>query len=237
MQEEIIFSLANAGLFLPYFLDARKKLVTLVYINHIKRIMKRFLLFIACIYCSIAYAKPVLYEFSLAEVVILKNGEHVVSNQPNQMSYADSIMTITWDISGAQLNFMLKNNTTSSFKLIWDDAVYIDPWDEISKVMHKGIKYTDREEHQQDSNIPAGGKLDDLAIPTDKIYWHDGYNGIGTGWKELPLLKINVKKKDFESLKQACMGKIIKIMLPVVIGLDKLEYTFSFIVKDVQLAD
>lgn len=39
--------------------------------------------------------------------------------------------------------------------------------------MHTGIKYSQREADQPASTIIKGAKLEDLAAPTDKVYYSD----------------------------------------------------------------
>lgn len=205
-------------------------------------IMKKILLLLTAfmLFWGVSQAKSVSYEYILSEVSISKNGSVLNPNQPNGFEYTDSLIKVTWSVGVSKLNFTLKNITKSSIKLIWNDAVYVNEYGNISKVMHKGIKYIDRENDQKDNTIPAGANLDDLAQPIDNIYWYKGTNygsgKVGAEWRAAPLFTINVKSKDFEDLRKSNIGAIIKIVLPIIVGEDdKYEYTFSFTVKDVLL--
>lgn len=198
-----------------------------------KRIL--FLIFTAIISGHVL-AKDVVYKYTLSEVEVVKDGTTVTAKDLSNLSYRDSILTIVWDIDNYNLNFGLENNTSSSIKIIWDDATFIDNTDKVDRVMHSGVKYIDREEHQPATTIPKGGELDDLVIPTDNVYWHDsGVSAVYSGWKKRPLFPIKIKSKEFDELKQSLPGAVIKVILPIDANGQRFEYYFSFKVVDVEL--
>lgn len=192
--------------------------------------MKKIVLLLCACMCGWSLqAKQIYYDYTLSEVTISKNGNTVTANQPAGSKYADSLIQTAWLVGQSKFNFELTNATASSIKLVWNDVVYVDKFGNVSKVMHKGIKYMDRENSQQDSNIPAGGKLDDAALPNTNVRWS---SSLGE-WIEEPLFVAYIKKSELEKVKQSTIGKTIKLIIPLIIGEDTYEYTFSFTVKDV----
>ena len=59
-------------------------------------------------------------------------------------------------------------------KIIWDETSFI-PYGEGKKVMHKGVKYADRDAAQVPTSIPSKTSWSDLVVPTDNVYYKQGY--------------------------------------------------------------
>lgn len=88
-------------------------------------------------------------------------------------SYEDNFISIIIFGTPTQFCFSLKNVSESTQKLIWDEAVFVSYTGSTSKVMHSGIKYSQREEPQPASTIIRGASLDDIACPTSNVYYSD----------------------------------------------------------------
>ena len=88
-------------------------------------------------------------------------------------SYEDNFIDILIFAGSTQFNFILKNISDNTLKVVWNEAVFVDVDGSTSKVMHSGIKYSQREADQPASTIIKGAKLEDLAAPTDKVYYSD----------------------------------------------------------------
>lgn len=141
----------------------------------------------------------------------------------DKYSYTDSIIDILIYGTKEQFNFVLKNISQHSLKLIWNEAAFVGLDGTSSKVMHVGIKYSQRENDQPASTIIKGAKLDDCATPTSNVYYDNGvtigYNTYGNGWKTRSMLPNEYKGKE--------AGEI-KLMLPIQIKNVVNEYTFVF---------
>lgn len=141
----------------------------------------------------------------------------------DKYSYTDSIIDILIYGTKEQFNFVLKNISQHSLKLIWNEAAFVGLDGTSSKVMHVGIKYSQRENDQPASTIIKGAKLDDCATPTSNVYYDNGvtigYNTYGNGWKTRSMLPNEYKGKE--------AGEI-KLMLPIQIKDVVNEYTFVF---------
>ena len=72
-------------------------------------------------------------------------------------------------------------------KLIWNEAAFVGLDGSTSKIMHVGVKYSEREGDQPATTIIRGAKIDDIAVPTYNVYYDEGvtvgYSTIGNGWK------------------------------------------------------
>lgn len=138
-------------------------------------------------------------------------------------SYTDSIIDILIYGTSKQFYFVLKNISQHSLKLIWNEAAFVGLDGTSSKVMHVGIKYSQRENDQPASTIIKGAKLDDCATPTSNVYYDAGktigYNTYGNGWETRSMLPEKYKGKD--------AGEV-KLMLPIQIKDVVNEYTFVF---------
>ncbi len=129
--------------------------------------------------------------------------------------YTDNIIDILIFANAKQFLFSLKNLSTNTIKVIWDEAMFVDVDGTTSKIMHNGIKYIQREENQPSTPIIKDAKLEDVAIPTSKIYYSDDWNNRGL------YSKASINDND----------QTIKLMLPIEIKGVINEYIFEFKVK------
>ena len=141
----------------------------------------------------------------------------------DKYSFSDSIINIVIYGTPEQFNFELKNVSPSSLKLIWNEAAFVGLAGSTSKIMHNGVKYSEREGDQPATTIIKGAKIDDLACPTANVYYDEGtrigYSTYGNGWKTRSMLP-----KDY---KGAEAGEI-RLMLPIQVKDVVNEYTFVF---------
>ncbi len=143
----------------------------------------------------------------------------------NKYYYYDNIIGLVIFADYQEFIFKLLNNSNHTLKLIWDEAVFVDLDGKTSKVMHKGVKYSEREKSQTPSVIIKGANIEDVASPIDKVYYFEGihlpYTGktIGNGWKTKSMLpSLFVGKEPGE----------IRLMLPIQVKDVINEYTFVF---------
>ena len=132
-------------------------------------------------------------------------------------SYVDNFIDILIFAGSKEFDFELKNVSENTLKVVWNEAVYVDYEGNTSKVMHKGIKYSQRDGDQPASTIIKGAKIDDLAAPTDKVY----YNETLKEWTSYELFPVS---KQLE-------GKEVRLMLPIQVKEVINEYTFIFELK------
>lgn len=136
--------------------------------------------------------------------------------------YKDNVIDILIVIKHSEFNFVLENVSDSSIKIIWDDAVFVDFDGSIEKVMHKGIKYTERNNSQPSTTIIRNSKWEDAIIPTHLVYYEEPTKYRKGGWRERSILPPD------EPLLFGYETKQIKLMLPIQIKGIVNEYIFVF---------
>lgn len=139
----------------------------------------------------------------------------VTDKDITKYSYEDNFIDMLIFAGSTQFNFVLKNVSDNTLKVVWNEAVFVDVDGSTSKVMHEGIKYSQREADQPASTIIKGAKLEDLAAPTDKVYYSD-------------VLKKWISKSLYENASQKLEGQTIKLMLPIQVKDVVNEYVFEF---------
>ena len=151
------------------------------------------------------------------------NTKIIQDNGIDKYSYNDSIIDIVIFGTSEQFNFMLKNVSDHSLKIIWNEAAFVGLDGLSSKIMHVGTKFSEREGDQPATTIIKGAKIEDLATPTSNVYYDDGikigYSTIGNGWKKHSMLPEKYIGKE--------AGEI-RLMLPIQIRDVINEYTFIF---------
>ncbi len=179
------------------------------------------------------------YTISLTSVELPANakeqfGETItIDNSKNDTSryvYEDEYMKILWFVGSDKFYFTLYNKSNHALKIIWDDATLVMPDNSISKLMHNGVKYSQRNEAQVATTIPRGAKIEDVLVPTENVIYSDLL-----GWFVSPMFKYSLSS-DYEMEKAKSMkGEVLKVLLPIKIEDIQNEYTFVFTIKDVQV--
>jgi len=90
-----------------------------------------------------------------------------------KFSFEDELIDVIIFGTSSQFSFKLTNKSQNSIKVVWDDAVFVDYSGSTSKVMHSGIKYSQREASQPASTIIRGASLEDIACPTSNVRYSD----------------------------------------------------------------
>lgn len=141
----------------------------------------------------------------------------------DKYSYNDSIIDITIFGTNEQFCFVLKNISSHSLKIIWNEAAFVGLDGSTSKIMHVGTKYSQRESDQPATVLIKGAKINDVATPTVNVYYDEGYKigytTYGNGWKTKSMLPKDYKGKE--------AGEI-RLMLPIQVKDVVNEYTFVF---------
>lgn len=159
------------------------------------------------------------YEMSLSKVEKPENSEvqygeiSSITDSISKYQYEDNIIDILLYTSSSGISFYLKNKTQHSLKILWDDASFVDIDGTTSKIIHKGIKYINREESQPPTTIIRGATLDDVAIPTRYIFYYE---------------PLNMWITDMNLPKVPISGMQVTLMLPIQVKGITNEYFFVF---------
>ena len=105
---------------------------------------------------------------------------------------------------------------------------YVDQNGSTKRVMHSGVKYTERNSSQPASTLPRNASLSDVLLPTDNVYYLSGKYG---GWRESSLFpRYNTQE---EAQASPALGKSVRIIFPILIQDVVNEYVFEFSVDSV----
>lgn len=147
--------------------------------------------------------------------------------------YEDDYIDIVWYVGMKQFYFTLRNKSNHSLKINWDDISYVDYTGSTGRVMHSGVKYTDRNNSQPSSTIPKGASLEDILLPTENVYYTSPTKYTTGGWNEKYLIPCVYKdeKALFENAK-GYVGKTMTILMPIMIENVQNDYTFTFNINE-----
>lgn len=147
-------------------------------------------------------------------------------NGVNKYRYEDDYIDIVWYVAPKEFNFTLKNKSGHTLKINWDDISYVNIKGQVGRVMHSGVKYTDRNSSQPATTVPKGASITDLLLPTDNVYYVSGQYG---GWQEKYLIPcIYNTPEAFNNEASSYVGKTMTIMMPIMIENVQNDYTFTF---------
>lgn len=140
--------------------------------------------------------------------------------------YEDDYINIVWYVGLKQFNFTLYNKSGHSLKINWDDISFVDTKGQVGRVMHSGVKYTERNNSQPATTVPKGASISDILLPTENVYYVSGQYG---GWRENYLLPCVYQTPEaFNAGASSLAGKTMTIMMPIMIENVQNDYTFTF---------
>lgn len=144
----------------------------------------------------------------------------------NKYRYEDDYINIVWYVGLKQFNFTLNNKSGHSLKINWDDISFVDTEGQVGRVMHSGVKYTERNNSQPATTVPKGASISDILLPTENVYFVSGQYG---GWRENYLLPCVYQTPEaFNAGASSLVGKTMTIMMPIMIENVQNDYTFTF---------
>ena len=147
-------------------------------------------------------------------------------NGINKYRYEDDYIDIVWYVDSKQFNFTLKNKSGQTLMINWDDISFVDINGQVGRVMHSGVKYTERNNSQPATTIPKGASISDLLLPTGNVYYVSGQYG---GWRERYLIPCVYQTPDaFNKEASTYVGKSMTIMMPIMIENVQNDYSFTF---------
>ncbi len=159
-------------------------------------------------------------QFGETKVVNFKDGDL------NKYRYEDDYIDIIWYVSLKQLNFELTNKSGHTIKINWDDVSFVDITGQTGRVMHAGVKYTDRNNSQPATTIPKNAKISDLILPTDNVYYVSGQYG---GWREKNLIPAYYNSQEaLNNEAEKYVGKKMTVLMPIMIENIQNDYIFTF---------
>lgn len=140
--------------------------------------------------------------------------------------YEDDYINIVWYVDSKQFYFTLNNKSGHSLKINWDDISFVDTKGQVGRVMHSGVKYSERNNSQPATTVPKGASISDILLPTENVYFVSGQYG---GWREKYLFPcVYQTPESFNAGASSLVGKTMTIMIPIMIENVQNDYTFTF---------
>lgn len=155
----------------------------------------------------------------------------------SNMQYGDETINIHFAIADTSIVFTMKNVTNDIIKIIWDEASFVQRGN-AQRIMHVGVKYSDRNSSQPPTIIPPGVSIEDNVIPVNNVYWRDGYyskySSSPGGWEERDLLPTqDFNKVEFSNMIMNSKGQQFSLFIPIEYSGVKKTYKFVFEVSNV----
>ena len=159
------------------------------------------------------------FQFYLNSVEIYGEKKDVSENNNNK--YEDKYIKIEWEILQSALSFNLLNKTDGSLKVLWNDMSFID----ISNNSRRVLSGETREIHANlevpSSVVPKGSSFSEIAIPYPRKSF---------------ILNNYLCPQELEDKGKPEIGKEIRILFPIEIEGNVIEYIFTFRVSDIILS-
>jgi hypothetical protein len=168
--------------------------------------------------------------------------EKLGKREKHDYLFEDRMIRLLWFVTPLDMDFVLKNKSTESIKILWDEAVFIDENEKKHRIIHSGIKYPDRDKPQLPTLIPENRKMRESVYPADYLYYRKAdylrYSSTPGGAEKKALLPCGLFGGDPNVLREkvdACVGKTIGVILPLQIGDAVYKYIFTFRVDSVKV--
>ena len=164
-------------------------------------------------------------QFGVAHVAEVSEGDSVA------FVLEDGLMRITWVVEEARLPFVLENKTDQPIRIVWDDAIFMDPNGAPHKVMHRGVRYDQRGEPQAPTTVEPGKAREDFILAINLPYQESD-----AAWREDPFLKPyrRMTREELEPARRN-VGRSFIAILPVEFEGEVHEYVFTFRVRSLDI--
>lgn len=154
----------------------------------------------------------------------------------DELKYEDERLSVALSIQQSEVAFNLKNNSDKPLKIIWDDASFVYNG-EAQKIIHKNVKFIDKEKTQAPTVIPPQSFISDFVQPIDAIKFNYNSFSDNSYWSSKPILPIisyySAKdKKHLERVKKF-LGTTVNIYIPMQQDGKLIDYYFEIKVSDI----
>lgn len=121
-------------------------------------------------------------------------------------------------------SLFIKNNSEEEMHVLWNESNITLPSGKVSGVIHKGVKFVNRNNLQQPTTIGANSRIDEYVEPNTNIYYDTNTIGYGGVWQVTPLFSHDILQAGLST------GLNIRILKNGV----KQDYQFNFVASSVE---
>jgi len=114
----------------------------------------------------------------------IQNVDTILGNSKYKFSFEDDMVKILLFAGSRDVTFSLENKTEHSIKIPWDEAAFVDETGRSHRVMHSGVKYTDKEKPQAPSIVVRKGIYEDIISAADYVHWDESGGNTAGRWAE-----------------------------------------------------
>ncbi|HKW49293.1 MAG TPA: hypothetical protein VJN70_17695 [Gemmatimonadaceae bacterium] len=163
----------------------------------------------------------------------------------SRYAFEDQLVAVRIGTLYNAIRINVRNKSEQSIKLIWDEASFIDVDGTLSRVMHIGVKYADRNSSQPPTMIPAQQRLADDIFPTNRVFFRPASGKLPAAYQNGALLRptfagvvvqagepVPAAPDSFTTAVHSRVGHRFAVVIPFEADGVKNEYTFWFKVDD-----
>lgn len=177
-------------------------------------------------YASNTYGDAPYYEI-FNGFMTSNNGSVVLEQDGPVYSYQDSDIVLGLGFpsqrnSPTGFSLFIENYSDADIHVLWNESSITLPSGKVSGLIHKGIKFIDRNKLQQPTTILAKSRLDEYVEPSSNIYYDTNNLGYGGVWQVTPLFSNNILQA----------GLSTGLNLRVMKNGAKQDYQFSFVARE-----
>lgn len=141
----------------------------------------------------------------------------------DNLTFEDDNINMVWGFNEDRLSFALRNKTDSPIKIDWNQVSYVDVNGDAEKVLHHGVKYSEKDSFLAPSLVPPTARIKDIILPTSNVSYISGQYG---GWREIPMFPEGDSAMMYK-------GKSFSVFMPMEVNGEVKNYTFTFDINDV----
>lgn len=141
------------------------------------------------------------------------------------MGFKDDILTTMWTFTDNSISFSIKNESANSIKLLWDDMVFINYANKSQRLIHKGVKYSEKDLPQHVSVVGNHSTFSDILLPSDNIH----YCELHKQWESNSLIFSNgVLSPNDDTFTQSLKDMKLRLIFPIIFNEKRIEYELTF---------
>lgn len=170
------------------------------------------------------------YIFNLTSVKIGKDNS-IKGIDSQNLRFQDENILISFKTKHKYFNFELLNKSNETIKLHWNEIVYVGYDGSSQGVINSNIRFINKGDNKQPSNIISNSKLEEKIIPTNNVvYLYDEWfirDMLAQPGKDSGTFNTS-DYNDANNVGASFINKKIIIMIPIEKGNKTLEYYFNF---------